>query len=101
MDEGHTYTTLSTLYGMSATFLGTLGTSVGWGMFQIFMITTAILSGVLSGKWKGSSIRARAYLGTGLLFLILATVLFTTGNSRKCRIDCDTQAQIWRKIRTS
>jgi L-rhamnose-H+ transport protein len=70
------------LYGMSATYLGTLGTSVGWGLFQIFMITTAILSGVLTGEWKGSSIRARAYLGTGLLFLILATVLFTAGNSR-------------------
>src|ERR1700739_620546 len=70
------------LYGMSATFLGALGTSVGWGLFQIFMITTAILSGVLTGEWKGSPVRARAYLGTGLMFLILATVLFTTGNSR-------------------
>jgi L-rhamnose-H+ transport protein len=70
------------LYGMSATYLGTLGTSVGWGLFQIFMITTAILSGVLTGEWKGSPVRARAYLGTGLTFLILATVLFTTGNNR-------------------
>ena len=70
------------LYGMSATFLGTLGTSVGWGLFQIFMITTAILSGVLTGEWKGSPVRARAYLGTGLMFLILATVLFSAGNSR-------------------
>jgi L-rhamnose-H+ transport protein len=70
------------LYGMSTTFLGTLGTSVGWGLFQIFMITTAILSGVLTGEWKGSPVRARAYLGAGLMFLILATVLFTTGNSR-------------------
>ena len=45
-------------------------------------ITTAILSGVLTGEWKGSPVRARAYLGGGLMFLILATVLFTTGNSR-------------------
>jgi len=70
------------LYGMSATYLGTLGTSVGWGLFQIFMITTAMLSGVLTGEWKESPVRARAYLGTGLMFLILATVLFTAGDSR-------------------
>lgn len=70
------------LYGMSATLLGALGTSVGWGLFQIFMITAAILSGVLTGEWKRSSVRARAYLGTGLMFLIFATVLFTAGNSR-------------------
>jgi L-rhamnose-H+ transport protein len=68
------------LYGMSAVLLGTLGTSVGWGLFQIFMIATAIGSGVLTGEWKGSSRRARAYLGFGLGLLILATVLFTTGN---------------------
>jgi L-rhamnose-H+ transport protein len=68
------------LYGMSAVLLGPLGTSVGWGLFQIFMITTAIGSGVLTGEWKGSSGRARAYLGFGLGLLILATVLFTTGN---------------------
>jgi L-rhamnose-H+ transport protein len=68
------------LYGMSAVLLGPLGTSVGWGLFQIFMITAAIGSGVLTGEWKGSSGRARAYLGFGLGSLILATVLFTAGN---------------------
>jgi L-rhamnose-H+ transport protein len=68
------------LYGMSAVFLGPLGTSIGWGLFQIFMITTAIGSGLLTGEWKLSSLRARAYLGFGLAFLILATILFTSGN---------------------
>ncbi len=68
------------LYGMSAVFLGPLGTSIGWGLFQIFMITTAIGSGVLTGEWKSSSVRARAYLGFGLALLILATILFTSGN---------------------
>jgi L-rhamnose-H+ transport protein len=69
------------LYGMSAVFLGALGTSIGWGLFQIFMITTAIFSGVLTGEWKGAPRRARAFLGTGLALLILATILFTAGNS--------------------
>jgi L-rhamnose-H+ transport protein len=68
------------LYGMSAVYLGPLGTSVGWGLFQIFMITTAIGSGVLAGEWIGSSPRARAYLGIGLAALILATILFIVGD---------------------
>ncbi len=68
------------LYGMSSVFLGALGTSVGWGLFQIFMITTAIGSGVVSGEWKGSSHRAQAYLGFGLAALILATILFVVGD---------------------
>jgi L-rhamnose-H+ transport protein len=68
------------LYGMSAVLLGRLGTSIGWGLFQIFMITTAITSGVLTGEWKGASGRARAYLRLGLALLISATVLFTTAN---------------------
>src|SRR3984893_10955544 len=54
------------LYGMSAVLLGPLGTSVGLGLFQVFMITTAIGSGVLTSEWKGSSRRAQAYLGFGL-----------------------------------
>lgn len=33
------------LYGMSATYLGRFGTSIGWGLFQIIMIMTATLSG--------------------------------------------------------
>jgi L-rhamnose-H+ transport protein len=68
------------LYGMSAVFLGPLGTSVGWGLFQIFMITTAIASGVLTGEWTGSPMRARVYLGLGLGLLVLATILFVVGN---------------------
>jgi L-rhamnose-H+ transport protein len=68
------------LYGMSAVFLGPLGTSVGWGLFQIFMIATAIGSGVLTGEWRGSSSRAQAYLGFGFGALILATILFIVGD---------------------
>jgi L-rhamnose-H+ transport protein len=69
------------LYGMSAVFLGALGTSIGWGLFQIFMIATAIFSGLLTGEWKGAPGRARAFLGMGLALLIVATILFTSGNS--------------------
>jgi|SRR5882762_2176176 len=69
------------LYGMSTTFLGPLGTSVGWGLFQIFMIITATLSGVLTGEWRKAPARAKLFLSTGLALLIIATLLFTSGNA--------------------
>jgi multidrug transporter EmrE-like cation transporter len=68
------------LYGMSAVFLGALGTSVGWGLFQIFMIMAATMSGLLTGEWRNAPGRAKAFLGTGLTLLIIATLLFTLSN---------------------
>lgn len=68
------------LYGMSATYLGSFGTSIGWGMFQIFMIMTAALSGVMMGEWKGAPRTARFRLGLGLVCLTGATTLLAMGN---------------------
>jgi L-rhamnose-H+ transport protein len=68
------------LYGMSASYLGAFGTSIGWGLFQIFMIMTATLSGVLTGEWKRAPRRATALLGVGLMCLTGATILLALGN---------------------
>lgn len=68
------------LYGMAATFLGGLGTSIGWGLLQTFMIITATLSGVLTGEWKGAVGSAKQLLVAGLACLILATILLALGN---------------------
>ena len=68
------------LYGMSATYLGTLGTSIGWGLFQIFMIMTAILSGVLTGEWKKAPTSSRLLLVSGFACLAGATTLLAMGN---------------------
>jgi len=68
------------LYGMSATYLGSLGTSIGWGLFQIFMIMTATLSGVLMGEWKGAPRSATLPLGLGLGSLTCATALLSMAN---------------------
>jgi L-rhamnose-H+ transport protein len=68
------------LYGMSATYLGSLGTSIGWGLFQIFMIMTATLSGVLTGEWKSAPGSSRLLLISGLACLTGATVLLAMGN---------------------
>jgi L-rhamnose-H+ transport protein len=68
------------LYGMSAVYLGSLGTSIGWGLFQIFMIMTATLSGVLTGEWKLASRAAKIRLSFGLACLTIATTLLAMGN---------------------
>jgi L-rhamnose-H+ transport protein len=68
------------LYGMAAIYLGSFGTSIGWGLLQIFMIMTATLSGVLTGEWTQASREAKRLLGLGLSCLIGATVLLALGN---------------------
>jgi L-rhamnose-H+ transport protein len=68
------------IYGVSSVYLGTLGTSVGWALFQIFMIITANLSGVLTGEWKGAPASARRGLWSGLGLLAIATAVIAAGN---------------------
>ena len=68
------------LYGMSATFLGALGTSVGWGLLQIFMIMTATLAGALTGEWKHASRSATLLLSSGIASLTVAIVLLAVGS---------------------
>ncbi len=68
------------LYGMGALYLGSFGTSIGWGLLQIFMILTATLSGVLTGEWNRSAPLAKQILGLGLACLVGATVLLALAN---------------------
>jgi L-rhamnose-H+ transport protein len=68
------------LYGMSATYLGALGTSVGWGLLQIFMIMTATMAGVLTGEWKHAGRSARLVLGSGIAGLTIAIVLLAVSS---------------------
>jgi L-rhamnose-H+ transport protein len=68
------------LYGMASVYLGALGTSVGWGLFQIFMIITANLGGLVTGEWTTASKSARRSLYAGLLLLITATITLSVAN---------------------
>jgi L-rhamnose-H+ transport protein len=71
------------IYGVSSVYLGALGTSIGWALFQIFMIMTANLSGVLTGEWRSAPAKARQTLWIGLGLLALATVVIAAGNGLK------------------
>ncbi|MDE3167089.1 MAG: hypothetical protein KGN36_14885 [Acidobacteriota bacterium] len=68
------------IYGVSSVYLGELGTSAGWALFQIFMIITANLSGVLTGEWRGAPPAALRKLWGGLALLALATAVIAAGN---------------------
>lgn len=68
------------LYGMSATYLGRFGTSIGWGLFQIFMIMTATLSGVFTGEWRHAPRFARALLALSMVCLGGSTALLALAN---------------------
>ncbi|HTJ30376.1 MAG TPA: L-rhamnose/proton symporter RhaT, partial [Acidobacteriaceae bacterium] len=68
------------IYGVSATYLGALGTSIGWGLMQIFMIMTAMLSGVFTGEWKHAPRSSLWLFSSGFACLVIATGLLATGN---------------------
>jgi L-rhamnose-H+ transport protein len=68
------------VYGVAAVYLGALGLSVGWGLFQIFNIMSANVSGVLTGEWRTAPPGALRRLYFGLVLLGCATVILAAGN---------------------
>lgn len=68
------------LYGLATRFLGPLGTSAGWGLYQIFMIAAANVSGLFMGEWSKAGGHAMRILMAGLILLAVATVLMSTAN---------------------
>ena len=68
------------VYGVAAVYLGALGLSVGWGLFQIFNIMSANVSGVLTGEWRTAPPSALRTLYGGLALLACATILLAAGN---------------------
>ncbi len=68
------------LYGVAAALLGELGTSVGWALFQIFIIMSANASGLVTGEWKTAPLKARRLLWQGLALLAVSTVVIAFTN---------------------
>jgi L-rhamnose-H+ transport protein len=62
------------IYGVSTRYLGRLGDSAGWAIYQIAMVLTANIGGVIAGEWKGATRRSLIVLSCGVLVLIVATV---------------------------
>jgi L-rhamnose-H+ transport protein len=68
------------IYGVAAVYLGVLGTSVGWGLFQIFNIMAANVSGMLTGEWRKAPASALRTLYAGLALLASATIILAVSN---------------------
>jgi len=62
------------IYGLSTRYLGRLGDSAGWAIYQITMVLTANTAGIVVGEWKSASRRSLIMLACGVVILILATI---------------------------
>jgi len=68
------------LYGVATTYLGPSGAAIGWGLFSIFVILAANISGILTGEWRSVGSGPLRKLGVGLSLLALASALMAWGN---------------------
>lgn len=68
------------LYGVATTHLGPSGAAIGWGLFSIFVILAANLSGLVMGEWRGVGSRPLRKLGLGLALLVVASTVIAWGN---------------------
>jgi len=68
------------IYSSGATFLGVLGFSVGWALFQIAMILTGNLAGVLTGEWRQASARVSQANVGGMVLLFVAVIVIGAAN---------------------
>jgi L-rhamnose-H+ transport protein len=68
------------IYSSGATFLGVLGFSVGWAIFQIAMILTGNVAGLLAGEWRQTPARVSRANLEGVAILFLAVILIGAAN---------------------
>jgi len=68
------------LYVVATTYLGPSGAAVGWGLFSIFVILAANLSGLVMGEWRVAGARTLRTLGLGLALLTMASAVIAWGN---------------------
>jgi L-rhamnose-H+ transport protein len=69
------------LYGMGASSLGLLGTSVGYAVFLSLSIIVALAFGFMIGEWKQASRRSTNTLYLGVGVLITAVTILAYGSS--------------------
>lgn len=68
------------VYSSATTFLGILGVSIGWALFQIVMILTGNVAGLLTGEWRQIEPRISRVNLMGVAVLFLAVILIGAAN---------------------
>jgi L-rhamnose-H+ transport protein len=61
------------LYGRGSTFMGELGTVIGWPLFMASIIFFSSIWGFITGEWKDSSRAAKGYMIAGMAVLLVAS----------------------------
>ena len=67
-------------YSSGTVFLGILGVSIGWALFQITMILAGNLAGIWTGEWRTSSRSIVNANVAGVAVLFVATVMMAVAN---------------------
>jgi len=68
------------IYSSGTVFLGVLGVSIGWALFQITLILSGNLAGMWTGEWKSSSKRIFNVNLAGVAVLFFATLMMAAAN---------------------
>jgi L-rhamnose-H+ transport protein len=68
------------LYSSGTTFLGSLGISIGFGVFMITMIISGQLAGLMTGEWRFMKPGTYRSFALGVAILVLAVL--TIGTSK-------------------
>ena len=66
-------------YGIGATLVGAVGTSVGYMLFISASILFANAFGIMAGEWKGASVRTKRFLFTAVAFILMAVIVVNLG----------------------
>jgi L-rhamnose-H+ transport protein len=69
------------LYGMGASSLGVLGTTVGYAVFLCLSIVVALVFGLMIGEWKQAQRPSLSILCLGVTVLITAVVILAYASS--------------------
>jgi hypothetical protein len=68
------------LYGMGSARMGTLGLTLGWGVFMCTVVASANLVGILTGEWSGAPGTSKRQLAAGLCLLLVAIAGLAASN---------------------
>jgi L-rhamnose-H+ transport protein len=68
------------IYSSGTVFLGILGVSVGWALFQITLIVSGNIAGIWTGEWRSSPKRTFNVNLAGVAVLFIATVMMAAAN---------------------
>jgi hypothetical protein len=62
-------------YGLGTRYLGTLGTSVGFGLLFCGIMLVGSVAGFATGEWKDAPARSRRFIMLGMAGLVLGVCI--------------------------